>query len=82
MKVKHVIQGLMKKYDLQEINIICLEEEKVYYSGPVNGWKETSVDLILLKRKIENTEVVHKIIFNRKKGFLFITPVNPTMLNI
>lgn len=80
MKVKNVIQGLMKKYDLQEINIICLEEEKVYYSGPVNGWKETCVDLILLKRKIENTEVVQKIIFDRKKGFLFIAPINHSAL--
>ena len=83
MKVKNVIKGLLQKYDLQEINIISPAESKVYFSGPPTGWKETEVDLIPLKRKIENTEVVEKLMFNGKKAFIFISPLDcfyPTKL--
>lgn len=75
MKVKKVLQGLQKQYDLEEVNIICLSEGRVYYSGPVAEWKVASVDLITLKQKIENTEVSDRIIFNRRKAFLFISPI-------
>ena len=68
MKVKNVIRGLQREYELQEINIISQAESKVYYSGSVDGWKATDVDLILLKRKIENSEVVDRIMFNNKKA--------------
>ena len=64
MKVKNVIRGLQREYDLQEINIISQVENRVYYSGTVDGWKATDVDLILLKRKIEDSEVVGRIMFN------------------
>ena len=76
MKVKNVINGLQRKYDLQEINIIAPAESKVYYSGSVDGWKATSVDLILLKRKIENSEVTDRIMFNNRKAFIFIPPID------
>ena len=76
MKLKNVLKGLQAKYDLQEINIISLTESKVYYSGSVKGWAETEVDMILLKKKIENCEVIDKIIFNNKKAFLFIPPID------
>lgn len=75
MKVKNVIRGLQREYDLQEINIISQAESKVYYSGTVDGWKATSVDLILLKREIENSEVVDRIMFNSRKAFIFIPPI-------
>ena len=75
MKVKNVIRGLQREYELQEINIISQAESKVYYSGSVDGWKATDVDLILLKRKIENLEVVDRIMFNSKKAFIFVSPI-------
>ena len=73
MKVKNVIKGLMQKYDLQEINII--EPNRVIYSGSVDGWRESSIDMVIFKKKIENAEVAHKIIFNHRKAFIFIAPI-------
>ena len=74
MKVKNVIKGLMQKYELEEINII--EPDRVIYSGPVNGWRETAIDMVLYKKKIETQEVEHKIIFNNRKAFIFIAPID------
>lgn len=73
MKVKNVLKGLFQKYELSEINII--EPDRVIYSGTVDGWKATTVDMILYKKEIENTEVAHKIIFNNRKAFIFIAPI-------
>ena len=75
MKVKNVIRGLQREYDLQEINIISQVENRVYYSGTADGWKATDVDLILLKRKIEDSEVVDRIMLNNRKAFIFIPPI-------
>lgn len=75
MKVKNVIRGLMKEYDIQEVNIISQVENVVYYSGPMNKWTATDVDMILLKKKIDNSEVIDRIIFNRRKAFIFIAPI-------
>lgn len=74
MKVKNVINGLMQKYELDEINII--EPDKVVYSGKIDEWKTTSPDMILYKKQVENQEVEHKIIFNNRKAFLFIAPID------
>ena len=74
MKVKNVIKGLVEKYELEEINII--EPNRVVYSGSVNGWRETSIDMLLYKKKIENQEVEHKIIFNNRKAFIFTAPID------
>ena len=75
MKVKNVIRGLQREYDLQEINIISQAESKVYYSGTMDGWKATDIDLNPLKRKIENSEVVDRLMFNNRKAFIFIPPL-------
>ena len=75
MKVKNVINGLIKKYDLREINIISPVEDRVYYSGSLDNWKGTSVDMILLKKEIENAEVTQRIMFNNRKAFIFIPPL-------
>ena len=75
MKVKNVIRGLQREYDLQEINIISQAESKVYYSGTMDGWKATDIDLIPLKRKIEDSEVVDRLMFNDRKAFIFIPPL-------
>ena len=63
MKVRNVLKGLLKEYALEEINII--QPDKVIYSGTVDGWKATSVDMILYKKEIENAEVYDRLIFNR-----------------
>ncbi len=70
MKVKNVISGLLKEYELEEISIIT--ENRVAFSGAPGQWAATSVDLILYKRKIENSEVIKKMIFNNRKAFIFI----------
>ena len=75
MKVKNVIKGICREYDLEEINIISQAEGKVYYSGSLDGWKATELPLMLLKKEIENAEVVDRIMFNNRKAFIFIPPV-------
>lgn len=72
MKVKNVIKGIIKEYDLEEISIISLENDRVIYSGTVDGWKATSVDMILYKREVENMEVKKRIMFNYRKAFIFV----------
>lgn len=72
MKVKNVIKGLLQQYKLEEINIISFDEDKVIYSGAVDGWKATDVDMVLYKREIENREVAKRLIFNNRKAFIFI----------
>lgn len=73
MTVKNVLKGLMSKYALEEINII--QPDKVIYSGSVDGWKATSVDMILYKKEVEKSEVYDRLIFNSRKAFLFIAPL-------
>ena len=72
MKVKNVIKGLLQQYKLEELNVISLEEDKVIYSGAVDGWKATDIDMILYKREIENREVAKRLVFNNRKAFIFI----------
>lgn len=74
MKVKKVLAGLQKEYALEEINIIS--PTKVIYSGSVNGWNATDVDMILYKRQVENLEVTDRMMFNRRKAFLFVPNVD------
>ena len=71
MKVKNVIKGLLKEYNLEEINIIT--PEKVIFSGNYSQWKETSVDMILYKKAVENCEVINRMMFNNRKAFIFIS---------
>lgn len=72
MKVKNVIKGLLQQYKLDEINIIALDEDIVIYSGTVDGWKVTDVDMIIYKREVENREISKRLIFNNRKAFIFI----------
>lgn len=74
MKVKNVLKGLIKQYELQEINIIT--PTKVIYSGTVFGWTTTTVDMILYKEKVERSEVKNRMIFNNRKAFIFIDEIN------
>lgn len=75
MKLKNVLRGLKREYDLQEINVISYGESKVYFSGSVNSWDETGADLIPLKKKIiEESEVSGRIMFAGRKAFIFISP--------
>ena len=72
MKAKNVIKGLMQEYKLEEINIIQLSENRVIYSGTLEGWKATELAMILYKREVENMEVINRIIFNHRKAFIFV----------
>lgn len=74
MKVKNVLKGLIKQYDLQEINIIT--PQCVEFSGTLDGWKATTTDMILHKRKIEESEVTNRMIFNNRKAFIFINEID------
>ena len=70
MKVKNVINGLLREFNLQEITII--DKEKIVFSGSLDQWKATSVDMILYKKEIENKEVIKRMMFNKTKAFVFI----------
>lgn len=76
MKVKNVIKGLRQKYDLQEINIISPAESKVYFSGSIDNWEATADCLLSLKKQVENSEVFERIMFNGRKAFIFISPLD------
>ena len=69
MKVKNVIKGLEKQYDLKAVRIIT--PTKVLFSGDYSQWKATEVDMILHKRAVENLEVIDRIMFNRREAFIF-----------
>lgn len=69
MKVKNVLKGLVKEYNIEEVNI--LTPERVVFSGSLDQWKATSVDMILFKKQIENCEVIDRKMFNNRKAFIF-----------
>lgn len=69
MKLKRVLAGLKSQMDIKEIHV--LSDEKVIFSGSIEQWTATSVDMILYKREVENTEV-KKCMTYRGKVFLFI----------
>ena len=73
MKVKKVLAGLRQQFALDEINIIS--PTRVIYSGTVQGWVATDVDMILYKKQVENLEVTNRMIFNRRKAFLFVPEI-------
>ena len=70
MKVKNVIKGLLREYNLEEINIIT--PSKVAFSGRYEQWKTTSLDMVWFKKKIDESEVVNRMIFHDTKAFIFI----------
>lgn len=74
MKVKNVIKGLLKEYELTEITIIG--RDIVIFSGTPDQWVFTDVDMTLYKKKIENAEVVKRMLFNYSKAFIFIDDGN------
>ena len=76
MVVKNVIKGLLRKYDLQEISIISQAESKVYFSGTVDQWNATAECLVPLKKQVEETEVLERIMFNGIKAFVCIAPLD------
>lgn len=45
------------------------------FIGTMDGWKATDINLILLKREIEDSEVIDRIMFNNRKAFIFIPPI-------
>lgn len=70
MKVKNVIKGYLAQFKIEELNIIS--EEKVIFSGALESWKFTDVDMILYKKKVENMEVIRSMLFKDRKIFIFV----------
>lgn len=70
MKVKNVIKGYKSQFNVEEVNIIS--DEKVIFSGTLNGWDLTSVNMIDYKKQVENMEVVKSMVFNHRKIFIFV----------
>lgn len=70
MKLKNVLQGLLREYDLEEISIFG--KDKVIFSGSPDAWRETTVDMILYKKAVENAEVTNRMVFNNQKAFIFV----------
>ena len=69
MKVKNVIKGLAKQYNLEAVRIIA--SERVLFSGDYSQWTATSIDMILYKKEVENLEVINRIMFNNREAFIF-----------
>ena len=69
MKVKNVIKGLAKQYNLEAVRIIT--PERVLFSGDYSQWVATSVDMIQFKKQVENLEVLDRIMFNNREAFIF-----------
>lgn len=70
MKVKNVIKGYKSQFSIDEVNIIS--DEKIIYSGTLDGWDLADVDLILYKKQVENMEVLKSMVFNHRKIFIFV----------
>ena len=69
MKVKNVLSGLQSQKKIKEIHI--LSEDKVIFSGPIDSWKATDVDMILYKREIESQDIKKRLEYH-EKIFIFI----------
>ncbi len=70
MTVNNVLKGLLTKYTLEEINI--LTGEKCVFSGTVEQWRTTDAAMTDYKRKIAQSPVKNRLMFNNRKVFLFI----------
>ena len=70
MKVKNVINGYKNQFNIEEVNIIS--SDKVIYSGSIEGWILTDIDMILYKKQVENMEVIKNMLFNHRKIFIFV----------
>ena len=69
MKVKNVIKGLAKQYNIEAVRIIT--PERVLFSGDFSQWAATSIDMIHFKKQVENLEVINRIMFNNREAFIF-----------
>lgn len=72
MLVKNVINGMYSQYKIEELHIISLSDNRVIFSGTFEGWKNVDEDMTSYKKDIEAKEVRNKILFNKRKLFLFI----------
>lgn len=69
MKLKNVLSGLQRQKRIVQLHV--LSDEKVIFSGSMEKWKATSVDMILYKREIENMEVKKRLNFH-DEVFIFV----------
>lgn len=71
-KVKNVIKGFMRKWDIEELTIIEDEKEKVTFSGDIERFLYPSELMRLEADRIKNAEVKRILEFNGRKLFIFI----------
>lgn len=69
MKLKKVISGIKTRSPIEQLTVFT--DERVVFCGTWEQWKATSVDMILYKQKIENSEVKKRMDYHGKV-FLFI----------
>lgn len=70
MKVKNVLYGLNRQFELKEINII--DDSHVIFSGPAKMWNASGPDMAPFKKEIEQREVRKRMMFNSSKVFIFV----------
>lgn len=73
MKLKNVLAGLKKEYDIEELNIIT--PTKVLFSAPIEKWDNMDFYYLRLKKKVEEAEITNRMIFNSRKAFLFVPEI-------
>ena len=69
MKLKNVLSGLQRQKRIVQLHV--LSDEKVIFSGSMEKWKATSVDMILYKREVEAMEVKKRLDFH-DEVFIFV----------
>ena len=71
-KLKNVIKGCMKQYEIEEITVIC--GYKPLYSGSFSGfYSNCDVSMVAYRNELLEREVIEKSILGNKKLFVFIS---------
>lgn len=71
MKLKNVIKGLRNQYELKEITVF--KRDVVIFSGTVEQWCQTvNNSMLSVRRELEESEVLKRMMFNTSKAFLFL----------
>lgn len=71
-KLKNVIKGCIKQYELEEITVIC--GYKPLYSGSFSGfYSNCDISMVVYRNELLEKEVIEKSILNNKKLFVFLS---------
>lgn len=70
-KLKNVIKGCIKQYDLESITIIC--GYKALYSGPIDKfYSNCDIGMVVYRNELLEKEVIEKSLLNNNKLFIFL----------